>query len=232
MTNEDDQDQPGPYVRWRIASALILVLVIVLGGVWAYVLIQPFSGIELSAETINAKIRSWGMWGILGAILLMILHSFIPFPAEIVAVANGMVYGPIWGTVITWTGAMLGAYLAFGLARALGRPFVLAVIADRHRMVVDRWVQRQGSGTLFFSRFIPIISFNLINYAAGLTNVSWWTFTWATGLGILPLTVLMVLFGDRMWSGEAEIWIWMFVAGIAGWLVWIAAMRYRQRGVR
>jgi len=92
--------------------------------------------------------------------------------------------------------------------------------------------QRQGSGTLLFSRFIPVISFNLINYAAGLTNVSWWTFTWATGLGILPLTFLMVLFGDRMWSGEAEIWIWIFVAGLVGWLAWIVAMRYRQRSSR
>jgi len=38
-----------------------------------------------------------------------------------------------------------------------------------------------------------VISFNLINYAAGLTTISWWTFTWATALGILPLTCLMVL---------------------------------------
>ena len=42
--------------------------------------------------------------------LLMVLHSFVPFPAEFVAMANGMLYGPIWGTVITWSGAMLGAF--------------------------------------------------------------------------------------------------------------------------
>ena len=54
----------------------------------------------------------------------MVLHSFVPFPAEVVAMANGMLYGPLWGTLITWVGAMLGAYLAFGLARWLGRPFV------------------------------------------------------------------------------------------------------------
>ena len=41
-----------------------------------------------------------------------------------------------------------------------------------------------------------MISFNLINYAAGLTAISWWTFSWATGLGILPLTFLMVAGGD------------------------------------
>jgi uncharacterized membrane protein YdjX (TVP38/TMEM64 family) len=81
----------------------------------------------------------------------MILHSFIPFPAEMLAMANGMLYGPLWGTVITWTGAMLGAYLAFGLARWLGRPFVLAMVGERHRVVVDRWAAEQGGPALLFT---------------------------------------------------------------------------------
>ena len=42
----------------------------------------------------------------------MVLHSFIPFPAEFLAIANGMVFGPVLGTVITWSGAMAGALLA------------------------------------------------------------------------------------------------------------------------
>ena len=52
--------------------------------------------------------------------------------------ANGMLYGALWGTVITWSGAMLGAWLAFGLARWLGRPFVLAMVPERHHRALDR----------------------------------------------------------------------------------------------
>lgn len=44
-------------------------------------------------------------------------YTFLPFPAEFVAIANGMVHGAFWGTVITWAGAMLGAFLSFGLTR-------------------------------------------------------------------------------------------------------------------
>ncbi len=44
---------------------------------------------------------------------------------------------------------------------------------------------------LLILRLIPIIAFNLINYAVGLARISWWTFTWTTGLGILPMTLLM-----------------------------------------
>jgi uncharacterized membrane protein YdjX (TVP38/TMEM64 family) len=161
----------------------------------------------------------------------MILHSFIPFPAEILAMANGMLYGPLWGTVITWTGAMLGAYLAFGLARWLGRPFVLARVGERRRVVVDRWAAEQGGPALLFSRLLPVISFNLINYAAGLTTISWWTFTWATALGILPLTCLMVLMGDGIWSGDTNVWLWLLAAAVAGWFLWwVVVEKGRRRG--
>jgi uncharacterized membrane protein YdjX (TVP38/TMEM64 family) len=209
-----------------VAAALVVVATLT---VWGVVVLGDrlphVPGFELSVAAVERTIQSWGMWGVAAAILLMVLHSFVPFPAEIVAMANGMLYGPLWGTVITWSGAMLGAYLAFGLARWLRRPFVLQMIAERHHEKVDAWIARQGGGMLLLSRFVPVISFNLINYAAGLTAISWWTFTWATGLGILPLTVLMVVMGDRLWSGDALAWLWLLLAAPLGWLIWRALRR-------
>jgi uncharacterized membrane protein YdjX (TVP38/TMEM64 family) len=209
--------------RMLLAIAALLALVLATFAVWGFALggiTPPLPGFELSASAIEELIASWGVWAVAGSIGLMVLHSFVPFPAELVAIANGMLFGPVWGTLITWTGAMLGAYLAFGLARWLGRPFVRQMVAPRHQDAIDRWAQRQGGGALFLSRFVPVISFNLINYAAGLTSISWWTFTWATGLGILPPTFLMVLMGDRLWSGEPGPWLWLLVAALAGWLLW------------
>ena len=43
------------------------------------------------------------------------------------------------------------------------------------------------------ARLVPVISFNLINYAAGILHVSWWRFLWTTSLGILPITVASVV---------------------------------------
>jgi uncharacterized membrane protein YdjX (TVP38/TMEM64 family) len=216
----------------RLAVGALIILMLASLAIWGFVLGDRFPrvpGFELSVEAVERTIESWGIWGIAGAILLMVLHSFVPFPAEIVAMANGMLYGPLWGTLITWTGAMLGAYLAFGLARWLGRPFVLAMVAKRHHEQLDDWLARQGGGVLLLSRFVPVISFNLINYAAGLTAISWWTFTWATGLGILPLTFLMVLMGDGLWSGAAAAWLWLPLAALGAWLLWWLLARRRPR---
>jgi uncharacterized membrane protein YdjX (TVP38/TMEM64 family) len=218
--------------RIGLALAVLAALALATVVVWAYALGAPLAlpGFELSVEAVEREILAWGIWGVAASILLMVLHSFVPFPAEVVAMANGMLYGLLWGTLITWVGAMLGAYLAFGLARWLGRPFVRTMVAPRHHRALDRWAERQGGGVLLFSRLVPVISFNLINYAAGLTAVSWWTFTWATGLGILPLTVLMVALGDGLWSGAGDLWPWLIAAAAAGWLLWWAlVVRGRDR---
>ncbi len=214
------------YVATASATGLVLATTVV----WWYALGQqmPLPGFELSAEGAESFLKSWGGWSVVVAILLMVLHSFIPFPAEVVAIANGMLFGPLWGTVITWTGAMLGALLAFGLARWLGRPFVFAMVAQRHWEALDRWAAQQGVGALLFSRFVPVISFNLINYAAGLTAITWWTFTWVTGIGILPLTVLMVVMGGQLWSGDVSALLGLLAIGLVAWFIWWWASRQRR----
>ena len=176
-------------------------------------------GQDLSIEEFVNTIRSWGMWGAFGSIGLMVLHSFVPIPAELLACANGMIYGPVWGTVITWTGAMLGAAVAFGLARRLGRPFVERMVAKRDWEVLDDWAARNGWQVVLISRFIPVIAFNLINYAAGLTRLSWWRFIWTTGIGILPLTILMVVMGDNIESLGWESWLLLLFGGLILWFV-------------
>ncbi len=185
-------------------------------------------GFGLSIEQFVDTIRSWGKWGVLGSIGLMMLHSFIPFPAELLACANGMVYGPLWGTVITWTGAMLGAVVAFGLARKLGRPFVERLVAKRNWAVLDDWTEEIGWQVVLASRFFPLIAFNLINYAAGLTRLTWWQFIWTTGIGILPITILMVVIGDNIESFGWESWLLVLIGGVFLLLVFRRRLRSKR----
>jgi uncharacterized membrane protein YdjX (TVP38/TMEM64 family) len=210
-----------------------MLVVILLSGVAT--IVSPREGVwcqwcsQVSVENITAFIRSTGPWGVGTSIGLLVIHSFVPFPAELVAIANGMVYGVVWGTVITWVGAMLGAYLAFGLTRALGRPFVEKMLNRGRRVAMDEWIARHGAGALLFSRFLPVIAFNLINYAAGLTRISWWTFTWATGLGILPVTVLMVMLGDKIDALPWQLWLALLVCGLLMWVVVLRILKRRTR---
>jgi uncharacterized membrane protein YdjX (TVP38/TMEM64 family) len=213
-------------MRLRVAAIALALAGLVALGWW----LAARGGFD-SVESAEALIRSWGAWGVAGSIGLMILHSFLPFPAEIIALTNGMVYGPLWGAVITWSGAMLGACVAFGLARALGRRFVMRALPERRRRSLERWSASQGGLALLAARLVPVIAFNLINYAAALTPISWWTFLWATGLGILPLTVLLAVLGENVL--EMSLWSWLVLAAFA--ILGGLALRYwralRQEGV-
>ncbi|MFQ5784100.1 MAG: TVP38/TMEM64 family protein [Alphaproteobacteria bacterium] len=216
-----------PVISLRMIGAVVLTAVVL--GVFALDALGvslPGWSEKLSVRAFRELILSWGPWGVAAAIGLMVLHSFVPFPAEFVAFANGMCFGLLWGMVITWAGAMIGAFLSFALARWLGRPFVERAARRGEMRRLDDWLARQGGHAVFLGRFLPVISFNLINYAAGLMRISWWTFAWATGLGILPMTALMVVLGERYET--LSWWSWLLILA-AGPVLWLVARRALPR---
>jgi uncharacterized membrane protein YdjX (TVP38/TMEM64 family) len=163
--------------------------------------------LDLSVEGIERIAQGWGVWAPLVSIALMILHSFVPFPAELIAIANGMLFGPVGGTLVTWTGAMLGAPLAFALARRFGRPLVDRLVARQAWAGAEALHACCDARTLLLARLVPVISFNLINYAAGVLDVGWWRFLWTTGLGILPITVASVTLGSQLTGPMGDAWL-------------------------
>jgi len=199
-----DLDASSPHAReWtpamKIGAALVLLSFLCLLAVGVVIGVTH----DFSVRAIKDTILAWGGWGVAVSIGLMVAHSLVRFPAELLALANGSIYGPLWGTVITWVGAMLGALVAFAISRRLGRPFLVLIVTETKLRKVDEWAENCGVYAIFFSRFVPVIAFNVINYAAGLSRVSWWTFTWVTGAGILPVVALMVLIGHQ---AEALTW--------------------------
>ncbi len=201
-----------------------MVLALLLGGFAAIWLLRDGSA-GFSGDTVAAFIKSWGIWGQFGVIGLMVAHSFIPFPAEFVAIAAGMSFGMVWGTVLTWVGAMIGALLAFGIARNLGRPFVANILTPGQLAKIDKSAPLTSAPSMIAMRLVPVIAFNLINYGAGLTNVSWWRFIWTTAVGILPLTFLMAMLGDQMREPTFSDWILLGGASLAMLAVVVFARR-------
>lgn len=158
-----------------------------------------------SAEALETAIRNWGAWAPAGSVALMVLHTFLPFPAELLAIANGLVFGFWLGLALTWGGAMLGALSAFALARRYGRFFVQGVLPERHWRRIEAWSLHAGPGGLLALRLLPVVSFNLVNFAAGIAGIGWWTFAWTTAVGILPASLACVLAGSRMLDAPLEV---------------------------
>ena len=184
--------------RWHLAAVAGGILILSIGGgfYWLRVRYGDLHIATLTPDDVVRFARTWEPWSAIAAIALMIVHSFLPFPSEVVAIASGMMFGLALGVVVTWSGAMLGAVLSFAIARVIGRPAMRYIVPKRYSNAMQAWEPRVT--TLLLMRLIPVISFNLINYGAGLARVAWWPFLWTTGLGILPLTVISVAFGSHI----------------------------------
>lgn len=193
-TKTPQNNRPEMLTAKRNLAVLALCALLVIGAVLAYFA----SDYLVSPEVMAIRLKAFGMWAPVAVICLMILHCFVPFPAELLALCAGAVFGLVYGTLLIWIGAMLGAVLSFWLSRVVGQVVLKRWLPVQQHETLDRWTKSQGTVALLVSRLIPVIAFNLINYAAGLTKVRLWTFIWTTGIGILPITVLSVYLGSQM----------------------------------
>lgn len=174
-------------------------------------------------------ILSFGLWAPLISALLMVLQSIaFPLPAFGITLANGALFGPIWGAALSWSSAMIAAALCFGIAKSLGRPSIEKLVGGPALRATDRFFERYGARSILLARLIPIVSFDIVSYAAGLTPVSFWHFMIATGIGQLPATIVYSILGDRL--GQAATILWG-IAGVAMLLLvaWMAKIILRRR---
>jgi len=214
---------------WLTVTVVLIASLVWIDIVILWCLIEyGLLGINFSAEGLRALMEQAGLWAPLASVGLMAAHSFLPFPAEIIAVANGIVFGPWIGVAVTWVGAMLGATLSYEVARGLGPAARARFVPSRYRTRLDAFSINIGIAPLLVSRMLPIVSFNLINYAAGLAGVPRWTFLWTTGLGILPLTILSVVLGSQ----ALELPVYAWIIAIAALLVLVAAVHVVTRHTR
>ncbi len=117
---------------------------------------------------VQREIAAFGPLAPVASIVLMVLHSLIPFfPSEQVTVANGLLFGAVVGTGLSWIGAMMGAAAGYAIGGYGGRPLLRRVVSTAHISVFEDLVRRHGIVGLLVLRLIPVVSFNLINYASG-----------------------------------------------------------------
>lgn len=175
-------------------------------------------------------ILSFGVWAPVVSALLMVLQALVaPLPAFLLAFANGLAFGLFWGSLLTFASATLAAGISFGLARALGRGVVEALVGHTGLALTDRWFARWGVWAILFARLMPIMSFDVISYAAGLTGMRFRSFLAATMLGILPATLLFAYLGEH--APQSVTLLFIAFGGAVVVAAGVALIRVRRRRI-
>ena len=191
--------------RWRNLAILLALTALLALLYWLWPSFR--AGVRHALEVISkANIEafrqylvSFGIWAPIVSALVMVLQAVLfPLPAFIVTITNGLLFGAFWGTLLSWSSAMVGAAICYAIARVLGRPAVERLVSKRALAAADRFFQRYGSHSVLIARLIPVVSFDVVSYIAGTTSISFTSFLVATGIGQLPATILYSILGQKL----------------------------------
>ena len=151
------------------------------------------------------SIQIWlGRFGVAAPLVFMVVMALAvvisPIPSLPLDIAAGAFFGPVLGTLYAAVGALGGAVLSFLLARFLGRDLIERFLSG-HINFCTQCSDKVLAKIVFISRLIPVISFDIISYGAGLTKMSLLIFSLATFFGMLPLTFAYTTFGASFTIG-------------------------------
>jgi uncharacterized membrane protein YdjX (TVP38/TMEM64 family) len=161
-------------------------------------------------------VQQLGPAGVIVFILAYALATVLFLPGWIFTVSAGLIYGIVGGTLVALAGAIIGATLAFLVARYLLRQNIEEITKKNPRFAaIDQAIGRQGWKIVGLLRLSPLIPFNLSNYFYGITSIRFVEYVVVSAVGMIPGTLLYAYLGAigqaTVAGGAAQHSKWQYV---------------------
>ena len=180
---------------------------------------------EQLSEIFLSFIASWGYAAVI--ILMAAENACIPVPSELILGFAGYLvftgHMSFWGaTTAGMIGGIVGSIFAYEVGYFGGRPFVdkygrYFFIKASHVDMAQRWFDKYGLSTVFFSRMLPVIR-TFISLPAGFARVDRVKFFTLTIAGSLPWTIMLIYAGQFL----GENWKYLLAIGHEASLAFVA----------
>lgn len=166
--------------RGARASRIVGALALAAGATWAIANRGAFN-----AAVLEACLADFGPAAPVAFVAIYAACTVFLVPGSILGLAAGALFGPVLGTVYSLTGATIGATLSFLIARYLAADLVARRTGERARVVLDG-VARLDWRFVAFVRLVPLLPFNALNYALGLTSIRLVPYVVASAVCMIP----------------------------------------------
>ncbi len=186
--------------HWQKIVALLFWLVL-LGGYQWYAWRNNLSPLEALQQIIDLLRAS--RFGPLLFIAIYTVRPLVLFPATVLTLGAGLVFGPVLGIIYTIIGSNLSAMVAFVVGRFLGEGLLEG---ERTKGIVQRYTDRLRNNsfeTVLIMRFV-FLPYDLVNYLCGVLQIDWKAFLLATAIGSIPGTIAIVLAGSSIQGDLSE----------------------------
>ncbi len=190
LTSNAPALQPHRRPRIWIIPVLLLAAIIVPFLIWGSAFETLLNPVALRVFLEGNRRFAW----IIG-IVLLVADLFLPIPSTIVMSALGWLYGPLIGGLVSSTGLLLSAQLAYQLSLRFGRPIAARLAGEEGLSSAAAWFCRAGGACVAVSRCLPVLS-EAIACLAGLSRFPPRDFLTASFLGAIPAGYAFAYIGN------------------------------------
>ncbi len=198
-------------------------------SVFFWVGLLLLTGLVLLTLSVNFDAQSMGQWfvslsksplAIPATLLIYTLTAFVSAPQWMLHGASVLAFGPVFGAVIAWCATMISASFDFWLGRRLGAKRVQKLTGGLVGKLLDV-VQNHGFWTSLIVRIVPTGPFVVVNMAAGVTRMKFWSFFAGTAIGIIPKIATIAFFGEGVGgaiNGRGPMYVGVIIAIAILWI--------------
>ncbi|MFH0785951.1 MAG: TVP38/TMEM64 family protein [Pseudomonadota bacterium] len=205
---ESMKNRKGPAIK---AAILILFIITAL-------VVVRFTPLKeyLTAERLGRMLETAGPWAPVAFIGAYGVGVCLFLPGTLLTTIGAAIFGPYFGFIYVWLGAMLGASVSFFIGRCFGRDFAASLVGDKLKKY-DEAIERNGFATVLYLRLI-YFPFTPMNFGMGLTRVHFRDYFSGTALGIIVGTFIFTFFVGTL----KEVWASGQWAGLLSWKVFFS----------
>lgn len=221
-TGSDSEPSTASGAHWGSWLRNTLLLAVLFGMLWLV-----FNVDLPTIDQLRAIRVSWGGIAWVAFILFYAIVAITPIPVTIMAVAGGVLFGAIEGSILSVIGALLGSWAAYWLARGLGKATVIKLLG-KYAGTVERKLEKAGAESVYLLRVMPGLPYWPVNYGSGAFGISQRDFLVGSGISTIPGQVSLVAIGAFI----AEPTIVSAIIVAAAWVVVITMTLFAYRSLR
>jgi membrane protein DedA with SNARE-associated domain len=200
---------------------------------------------SITDPIVNFAVNVVDALGLAGVFVLMLLESAcIPIPSEATMLFAGFNvsdghYSLLVAVAVGSFANLVGSWIAYAIGY-YGRVDVLEKhgkklhIKKSHLQWADRWFERHGDATVFFSRMVPIVR-TFISLPAGVARMPFWRFSALTLAGCIPWVFALTFIGKQAgdnwdkWKDKLHYVDYAVAAAIVIGIVYLIVRARRRR---
>ena len=157
----------------------------------------------------------------------------LALPGVTFAVFAGLIFGPIWGTVLCSLATTIGAVPAFAAARYFLKDSVKPMAMKNK--YIKKWLFDEGDKNQLFilmlTRLIPLFPYNLQNFAYGVTDIKLSVFTIGSLVFMLPGTAMYTI-GTAGIADSENRWLYLATAAVLAVSVTALGIIFKKRYIK